>query len=477
MQDTLMNLSRVKWFTKLDIRGAYDLICMAEGEEWKTAFHTWYGLFESLVMLFSLTNTPATFQNFINDVLAPYLNWFCTAYLDDTLIYSDTFQEYQEHVNWVLEAFEKAGLHLKPETCEFHHQEVKYLGLIISTEGIKMDPEKITTVQDWEAPCNLKDVCVSLGFANFYCRFVWNYSKIIQPLTLLTWKGVAFVWKTEQQKAFEDLKNTFTSAAILARFDPNCDVIVETDTSNYVSAGVLSQYDDDGILHPVAYFPKKHSQAEYNYEIYDKEPIAIVCTFEEWRPELQSVINLIHVLSDHKNLEYFTTMKLLNRQQAWCSQFLSQFNFKIVYHPGTAGGKPDAVTRRSRDLPKEGDDCSLENQMTIIKPENILHALAATASHQPDISLTLSQLFYKAYNTDPFPNKVLKMLKNGTKQCKDITLAECEEHNNLLLYQWQIWVSDYEPLKLYLMQQHHNTLIARYQGRSKILEYLSRTYT
>jgi hypothetical protein len=312
MQATLMNLSRAKWFTKLDIRGAYNLIRMAEGEEWKTAFRTRYALFESLVMPFGLTNAPATFQNFINDVLAPYLDRFCTAYLDDTLIYSDTFEEYQEHVNLVLEAFENAGLHLKPEKCEFHRQEVKYLGLIISTEGIKMDPEKITAVQDWEAPHNLKDVRAFLGFANFYHCFVRDYSKIVQPLTLLTQKGVAFVWKEEQQKAFDDLKNTFTSAPILARFDPDRDVIVETDASDYVSAGVLSQYDDDRILHLVAYFSKKHSPAECNYEIYDKELMAIIHAFEEWRPELQSVINPIHVLSDYKNLEYFTTTKLLN---------------------------------------------------------------------------------------------------------------------------------------------------------------------
>jgi hypothetical protein len=156
-------------------------------------------------MLFGLTNTPATFQNFINDVLAPYRDRFCTAYLDDTLIYSDTFEEHQEHVNRVLEAFEKAGLHLKPEKCEFHYQQVKYLYLIISTEGIKMDPEKITAVQDWEAPRNLKDISIFLGFTNFYHRFVRNYSKIVQPLTLLTQKGVAFAWKEEQQKAFDNL--------------------------------------------------------------------------------------------------------------------------------------------------------------------------------------------------------------------------------------------------------------------------------
>jgi hypothetical protein len=276
LQDTLMNLSKAKWFTKLDIHGAYNLIRMAKGEEWKTTFRTRYGLFESLVMPFGLTNAPATFQNYINDVLAPYLDRFCTAYLDDTLMYSDNFEEHQQHVRLVLDAFAKAGLHLKPEKCEFHQQEVKYLGLIISTEGIKMDTEKIRAIQDWEPPSNLKDVRAFLGFANFYCRFVRNYSRIVQPLTFHTHKGVPFAWSTEQQTAFDTLKATFTSAPVLARFDPDWEVIVETDASDYVSAGVLSQYDDDNVLHPVAYFSKKHSPVERNYEIYDKELMAIV---------------------------------------------------------------------------------------------------------------------------------------------------------------------------------------------------------
>jgi hypothetical protein len=192
LQDTLMNLLKAKWFTKLDIRGAYNLIRMAEGDKWKTAFRTRYGLFESLVMPFGLTNTPATFQNYINDILAPYLDHFCTAYLNDTLIYSDNFEEHQQHVRLVLDAFAKAGLYLKPEKCEFHQQEVKYLGLIISTEGIKMHPKKVRAMQDWAPPSNLKDVQAFLGFANFYCHFVCNYSRIVQPLTFLTCKGVPF---------------------------------------------------------------------------------------------------------------------------------------------------------------------------------------------------------------------------------------------------------------------------------------------
>ena len=179
-------------------------------------------------------------------------------------------------------------------------------------------------------------------------------------MTELTRKGKKWSWDPEHQTAFERLKDAFTSAPILQRFDFDKDVIVETDASDYVSAGVLSQYGDDGLLHPVAFFSKKHSPAECNYEIYDKELMAIIRCFEEWRAELQSTVNPIQVLSDHKNLEYFMTNKLLSRRQARWAQFLSQFDFKITYRPGKLGGKPDALTRRSGDLPKAGMNMKIQ---------------------------------------------------------------------------------------------------------------------
>jgi hypothetical protein len=141
---------------------------MAEGEEWKIAFRTHYGLFESLVMPFGLTNTPTDFQHFINDMLCPYLDVFITAYLDDILIYSDNLKDHWDHILKVLEALSEAGLHLKPEKCEFHHQEVKYLGFIISTSGTKMDPAKVATVQEWPESWNIKDIQSFLRFTNFY---------------------------------------------------------------------------------------------------------------------------------------------------------------------------------------------------------------------------------------------------------------------------------------------------------------------
>ena len=188
LQETLMRLWKAKYFTTLDIRGAYNLVQIAEGEEWKTAFRTCYGLFESLVIPFGLTNAPSYFQALINDVLHTYLHNFCTAFLDDIFIYSNTLKEHKEQVYKVLQALSQAGLHLKPEKCHFHEQEVKYLGFIITTKGIRMDPKKVSCVLGWETPKNVTDVQCFLGFANFYRRFMKDYSKVVTPLTRMTKK-------------------------------------------------------------------------------------------------------------------------------------------------------------------------------------------------------------------------------------------------------------------------------------------------
>ena len=154
-------------------------------------------MYKSLVKPFGLTNALVSFQNFINNVLQPFLDRFATAYLDDILIYSDTLEEHKAHVRQDLEQRQKRGLHLKQEKCEFFQTEVKYLGLIMSREGIMMDLEKIRTVRNWKTPERLFDVRSFLGFTNFYRRFIGGYSDIVWPLTELTLKGVNWKWDPE----------------------------------------------------------------------------------------------------------------------------------------------------------------------------------------------------------------------------------------------------------------------------------------
>jgi hypothetical protein len=160
---------------------------------------------------------------------------------------------------------------------------------------------------------------------------------------------------------------------------------VKTDASDYVSAEILSQYDDQELLHPVAYFSKKHLPAECNYEIYDKELLAIVQCFEEWRAELEGSPHPIEVLSDHKNLEYFMSTKLLNRRQARWSEFLSRFQFKIVHRPGKQSTKPDALTRRSQNLLNDDDERRQNQSQTILKRENLALTAARTLDPTQDI--------------------------------------------------------------------------------------------
>ena len=143
-----------------------------------------------------------------------------------------------------------------------------------------MDPDKVKAIIEWPHIQNVRDVQSFLGFANFYRRFIYNFSKIAMPLTRLTKKETPWEWTSECQKAFDTLRMAFTSELILIHFDPEKEIVVETDASDYVSAGILSQYDDNGILRPVAYFSRKHTPAKCNYKIFDKELLAIVKAFE-----------------------------------------------------------------------------------------------------------------------------------------------------------------------------------------------------
>jgi hypothetical protein len=181
--EALDRLAKAKIYTKLDVKDAYHNLRIAEGDEWKMAFRTKYGLYEYLVMPFGLTHAPASFQRWMNEILSDYLDVFCIAYLDDILIYSDNLEQHRQHVKMILRRVEEVGLTLKALKCEFHTNKTEYLGYIISPTGIEMDPEKVRAVAEWKEPMNVKGVQSFLGFTNFYRRFIRDFSKITAPLT------------------------------------------------------------------------------------------------------------------------------------------------------------------------------------------------------------------------------------------------------------------------------------------------------
>ena len=220
------------------------------------------------------------------------------------------------------------------DKCKFHVTKTKYLDLIVSTEGIKMDPAKVAAIRNWDRPTCVKEIRLFISFCNFYWQFICGFSNVANRLNTMTKKEAMkkqFAWTDECKKASRELKNCMCEALILHHFDPSKQYFVETDLSDYVNADVLSQLNDKGVLHPVAYFSRKIASVECNYKTYDKKLLAIIRCFEEWRPELKSTSLPVKIFTDHKGLKYFmSTKKLTPRQVRW-AEFLLEFNFVISY--------------------------------------------------------------------------------------------------------------------------------------------------
>jgi hypothetical protein len=371
--ETLRGIGRAHWFSKFDVVAAFHKIRMAKGEEWMTAFRTRYGLYEWLVTPFGLANAPSTFQRYINWALRGYLDEFRSAYVDDILVYTaGSLKKHRDHVNQVLTRLQEAGLHLDIGKSEFEVKSTKYLGFIIEAgKGVRMDPDKIKAIHEWEAPKTVKGVRGFLGFANFYRKFIRNFSDVVRPLTALTLKDAPFQWDRSAQEAFERLKKMFTEGSLLASFDYDLGTVLETESSGWCVGGVLMQSGRDGVLRPCGFFSKKNNSAECNYEIYDKEMLAIIRCLEEWEVELKSVRDF-EIRTDHKNLEYFITAKKLTERQVRWSLKLSQFNFKLSYLPGKDNERADALSRRDQDIPQgESDERLQARTLQLLKPETL----------------------------------------------------------------------------------------------------------
>ena len=379
-------------FTKLDLRGAYNLVRIRDGDEWKTAFRTRFGHFEYLVMPFGLCNAPATFQHFVNDIFKDYLDLFVVVYLDDILIFSPSIDRHREHVKNVLKRLRIHGLYAKPEKCEFERRSIQFLGLIISVNGIEMDPQKVTAILDWPAPVDKKGVQRFVGFANFYRKFIRGFSNIIAPITSLTKQTVRFHWSPEAQGAFEALKKLFTSASVLKHPDPSLPYILEVDASETAVGAVLSQRQGPkALLHPVAFFSRKLSDAEKNYDVGDRELLAIKAALEEWRYLLEGAAHPILIYTDHKNLEYLKIAKRLRPRQARWALFFTRFTFHITYRPGSKNIKPDALSRMFCDseTPAPPDTILSAGNFLLLQDDLLSRIKQASAgiSFPPDINL------------------------------------------------------------------------------------------
>ena len=304
--DIINRLAYAKFFTKLDVRWGYNHIRIKKGDEWKAAFTSDRGLFEPLVMFFGLCNSPATFQAIMNSIFSDLIaKGKVIVYLDDILIFTKTIEEHREIVREVLKRLQDNDLYLRPEKCEFEREEIEYLGMIIRQNEVKMDPAKVEAIAGWDTPKNFKALQAFTGFANFYRRFIKDFSGIVRPLNDLTKKNTPWKWGPEQQKVFDTLKKMFISQSVLRMWHPDLLTRIETDASAHTVSGIISQKQlDDGLYHPIAYRSESMTEAERNYEIYDRELLAIINALEDWRHYCEGIPNVLEIVSDHQNLVY-----------------------------------------------------------------------------------------------------------------------------------------------------------------------------
>ncbi|GJX79362.1 putative reverse transcriptase domain-containing protein [Tanacetum coccineum] len=331
-------------YSKIDLRSGYHQLRVREQDIPKTAFRTRYGHYEFQVMPFGLTNAPAVFMDLINRVCKPYLDKFVIVFIDDILIYSKDEKEHEEHLKAILELLKKEKLYAKFSKCEFWIPKVQFLGHVIDSRGIHVDPAKIESIKDWASPKTPTEIRQFLGLAGYYRRFIEGFLKIAKSMTKLTQKGIKFDWGEKEENAFQLIKQKLCSAPILALPEGSEDFVVYCDASHKGLGVVLMQREK-----VIAYASRQLKVHEKNYTTHDLELGSVVFALKIWRHYLYGT--RCTVFTDHKSLQHILDQKELNMRQRRWLELLSDYDCDIRYHPGKANIVADALSHKERIKP------------------------------------------------------------------------------------------------------------------------------
>ncbi|GJU00478.1 putative reverse transcriptase domain-containing protein [Tanacetum coccineum] len=398
-----------------------------------------------------LTNAPAVFMDLMNRVCKPYLDKFVIVFIDDILIYSKNKQEHEEHLKLILELLKKEELYAKFSKCEFWIPKVQFLGHVIDSKGIHVDPAKIESIKDWASPKSPTEIRQFLGLAGYYRRFIEGFSKIAKPMTKLTQKKVKFVWGDKQEAAFQLLKQKLCSAPILALPEGSEDFIAYCDASKKGLGAVLMQREK-----VIAYASRQLKIHEKNYTTHDLELGAVVFALKIWRHYLYGT--KCTVFTDHKSLQHILNQKELNMRQRRWLELLSDYDCEIRYHPGKANVVADALSRKERDQPLRVR--ALVMTIGLDLPKQILNA--QTEARKPE----------NLKNED-----VGGMLVENAKNPEAIRTEKLEPRaDGTLCLNGRSWLPCYGDLRTVIMHESHKSKYSIHPGSDKMYQDMKRLY-
>jgi hypothetical protein len=347
ISEILDNLRDARYLSSIDLSKAFWQITIAENDRDKTAFYVpGRGTLRFKTTAFGLTNAPATQQRLVDMMFGPEFQLKVFAYLDDIILVSNTFEEHLSLLSRVLEKLKHANLTINVDKCQFFRNQLRYLGYVVDSQGLRTDPEKVTAITNYPTPSCRKDIKRFLGTASWYRRFVPNFSTLAGPLNKLTSNkknAPPFNWSPEADAAFKGLKKCLVTAPVLACPDFSLPFEVHTDASSYGIGAMLTQT-IEGKERPIAYMSKSLSDAERNYSITEREALAVLTALEHWLCYLDNG-RTFTVYTDHSALQWFLSLSNPTGRLARWGVRLSCFDFTIKHRKGSDNIIPDALSR------------------------------------------------------------------------------------------------------------------------------------